>query len=103
MSGEPIRAIVTGSQGFIGRALTARLRCDRWDVTEWSVDVRTIARLAALGSRAGGAIAAAWAVIHFLGREGYTELARRTLTSSSTWRPPHGLSSLRQLRIWPMR
>ena len=47
MSGEPIRAIVTGSQGFIGRALTARLRCDRWDVTEWSVDVRTIARLAA--------------------------------------------------------
>lgn len=35
-----------------------------------------------LGTRPGGAIAAAWAVMHYLGREGYLELAKRSLEAT---------------------
>jgi sphinganine-1-phosphate aldolase len=34
------------------------------------------------GTRPGGAIAAAWAVIHFLGKEGYVEIARSTMRTT---------------------
>lgn len=36
----------------------------------------------AAGTRPGGPIAAAWAVMHFLGREGYLRLAREALTAT---------------------
>ena len=32
-----------------------------------------------IGTRPGGAVAAAWAVLHFLGREGYLEITRRLI------------------------
>lgn len=35
-----------------------------------------------LGTRPGGAIAAAWAVMHYLGREGYLALAKRSLEAT---------------------
>lgn len=35
-----------------------------------------------LGTRPGGAIAAAWAVMHYLGREGYLGLAKRSLEAT---------------------
>lgn len=37
-------AIVTGSTGFIGRRLSARLQLDGWDTRAWETDVREIAR-----------------------------------------------------------
>lgn len=44
---------------------------------DWAAGVYPTYALA--GSRPAGAVAAAWAVINFLGREGYLELARRTM------------------------
>ncbi len=36
-----------------------------------------------LGTRPGGAIAAAWAVMHYLGEEGYLDLAKRAMNATS--------------------
>jgi nucleoside-diphosphate-sugar epimerase len=40
----PRSSIVTGSTGFIGSRLSARLRLDGWDTRAWETDVREIAR-----------------------------------------------------------
>jgi sphinganine-1-phosphate aldolase len=37
-----------------------------------------------LGTRPGGAIAAAWAVLHYLGEEGYLDLAKRAMNATQT-------------------
>ena len=43
MTDPDISVMVTGSGGFLGRRLTARLRRAGWDVVEWKDDVRNIA------------------------------------------------------------
>ena len=45
--------------------------------TEWSG--YSVVNPAVQSSKTGGPLAAAWAVLHFLGRDGYREIARRTL------------------------
>lgn len=45
---------------------------DRWPKGRYLTETLT-------GTRSGGAIAAAWAVIHYLGENGYKELARRVI------------------------
>lgn len=49
------------------------------------------------GTRPGGAIAAAWAVMHFLGEEGYLKLARQILDTTRTFR--EGIAAIPGLRI----
>lgn len=49
----------------------------RFQCSAWPGGTYEVAGL--MGSRPGGAIAAAWAVMHLLGEEGYVELARRTM------------------------
>jgi glutamate/tyrosine decarboxylase-like PLP-dependent enzyme len=51
-----------------------------------------------VGSRAGGAIAGAWAVMKFLGAEGYTRLTRRTLEVKEQLIA--GLDEIPGLRAW---
>ncbi len=50
-----------------------------------------------LGTRPGGAIAAAWAVMNFLGEEGYLALARRVITTADRLR--EGIAAIPGLRI----
>jgi sphinganine-1-phosphate aldolase len=50
-----------------------------------------------LGTRAGGAIAAAWAVLHHLGADGYLQIARRTM--DTTRRLLTGIRALPSMRI----
>src|ERR1043165_2923287 len=50
-----------------------------------------------LGTRAGGAVAAAWAVLHYLGAEGYLQLATRTMR---VWRAYlSGIERLAALKV----
>jgi glutamate/tyrosine decarboxylase-like PLP-dependent enzyme len=49
------------------------------------------------GTRPGGAIAAAWAVMRYLGEEGYTELARITMETTEHLR--RGVASTPGLRV----
>jgi len=49
------------------------------------------------GTRPGGAIAAAWAVMNYLGEEGYMEIARRIM--DTTERLIEGVESIPELRI----
>lgn len=50
-----------------------------------------------LGTRPGGAIAAAWAVMHYLGAEGYLDLTRRAM--DATKRMADGVRGIPGLRI----
>ena len=42
MKGDRPSCVITGSQGFIGRYLVARLRSQGWKVIEWCEDVRNL-------------------------------------------------------------
>lgn len=55
------------------------------------------ASAAAAGTRPGGSIAAAWAIMRHLGEEGYCALARQTL--ESTQRLIHGINAIEGLRV----
>jgi glutamate/tyrosine decarboxylase-like PLP-dependent enzyme len=44
----------------------------------------TVVNMAVQSSKSGGPMAAAWAVLHFMGDEGYLEAARRTLAGTRT-------------------
>lgn len=50
-----------------------------------------------LGTRPGGAIAAAWAVMNYLGEEGYLDLARRAM--AATTKIAHGVAETPGVRI----
>ena len=51
-----------------------------FDFEDWTGGNYTVSTV--LGSRAGGAVAAAWATIHYLGLPGYLELTRRCLAAT---------------------
>ncbi len=51
-----------------------------------------------LGSRPAGAVASAWAVMHYLGREGYLALAARTMQVKS--KLVSGINEIAGLRAW---
>ncbi len=53
----------------------------------------------AAGSRPGASLAAAWAVLRYLGRDGYTDLARRTMTVRD--RIVEGIDAIDGLRSRP--
>jgi glutamate/tyrosine decarboxylase-like PLP-dependent enzyme len=47
--------------------------CGRWEFSDWPTGLYAVPTFA--GTRPGGAIAAAWAVMNFLGAEGYRRIA----------------------------
>ncbi|HYW02433.1 MAG TPA: aspartate aminotransferase family protein [Gammaproteobacteria bacterium] len=58
-----------------------RLRRHQFYVhTDWPAGIYASPTMA--GTRPGGAIAAAWAVLHHLGRDGYREIARRVMETT---------------------
>lgn len=50
------------------------------------------------GARPAAPIAAAWAVLHFLGEEGYLRLARRVLNTTRKLRD--GIEAIPELQVW---
>ena len=56
------------------------------------------ASFAMAGARPAAPIAAAWAVLHFLGEEGYLKLARRLLDTAKRLR--EGIAEIPELRLW---
>jgi len=50
------------------------------------------------GTRPGGAVAGAWAVMNFLGRDGYLELTRRALAMADAYAA--GISEIPGLKLW---
>ena len=57
----------------------------------------TLVNTTVQSSRSGGPLAAAWAVMRHLGREGYLELARRTLEATRAVRA--GIDAIPELRV----
>ncbi|MBN2284460.1 MAG: aspartate aminotransferase family protein [Deltaproteobacteria bacterium] len=64
--------------------------CSRWPGY-------TVVNTAAQSSKSGGPLAAAWAVLHFIGDEGYLEIARHTL--AATRKMVAGIEEIEGLRI----
>ncbi len=69
-----------------------KIVCDAWPYGPFTVT--TLA-----GSRPAGPIAAAWAVLHHLGREGYQQLAQRIVAANQ--RLIAGIRSIDGLDHWP--
>ena len=59
----------------------ALVRYQRFEFRAWETGVFNTLTVA--GSRPAGAVAAAWAVMNYLGFEGYRELVKRTLTAKA--------------------
>lgn len=53
--------------------------CARFTFADWPSG--TYSSLTFTGTRPGGAIAAAWAAVNFLGKEGYRDIARQTMAA----------------------
>ncbi|HEY2364960.1 MAG TPA: hypothetical protein VGH87_01195, partial [Polyangiaceae bacterium] len=65
------------------------------DYTDWSGGL--YGSPSAPGTRPGGPIAAAWAVMHYLGEEGYLRLAKKTLDASDAILA--GIRDMPELRV----
>ena len=88
--------------GYSARGASVVLYRDRdlrrhqfFAVSEWPGGLYGSPTLA--GSRPGGAIAAAWAVLNFLGVEGYTRLARVTMDTTAAL--IEGINGIPQLQV----
>lgn len=83
-------------------ASTLSFRCEEacdcavFDFDDWPNGRFTTATL--VGTRPGGAVAGAWAVMHFLGRDGYLELTRRALAMSDAYTA--GIEAIPALEMW---
>ena len=73
----------------------AREACGRWEFSDWPTGLYAVPTFA--GTRPGGAIAAAWAVMHFLGAEGYRRIAETVMQARE--RLVTGLARV-GLRVW---
>ncbi len=51
-----------------------------------------------VGTRPAGSVAAAWAILHHLGRTGYVEIARRLMEMMDAY--AEGVESIEGLRLW---
>ena len=63
---------------------------------DWPTGEMTTPTIA--GTRPGGAIAAAWAVMHYLGREGYCDKAR--IVTETREKYERGLAAIGGFRLW---
>ncbi|MBN1148580.1 MAG: aspartate aminotransferase family protein [Anaerolineales bacterium] len=70
-------------------------RCQFFVTTDWSGGV--YASPAMTGSRPGGSIAAAWAIIHFLGEEGYLRIAETVMQTTTKIR--QGIASIPGIEV----
>ena len=73
-----------------------REACGRWEFSDWPTGLYAVPTFA--GTRPGGAIAAAWAVMHFLGAEGYRRIAATVMQARE--RLVAGLAHIEGLRVW---
>jgi glutamate/tyrosine decarboxylase-like PLP-dependent enzyme len=74
----------------------AREACGRYEFSDWPTGLYAVPTFA--GTRPGGAIAAAWAVMHFLGAEGYRQIARTVMQARE--RLLAGLAKIDGLHPW---
>lgn len=68
----------------------------RWEFSDWPTGLYAVPTFA--GTRPGGAIAAAWAVMQFLGAEGYRRIAAVVMEARE--RLVHGLAHIDGLHVW---
>ena len=73
----------------------AREACGRYEFNDWPTGRYAVPTFA--GTRPGGAIAAAWAVMHFLGAEGYRRIAATVMQARE--RLVAGLARIDGLRV----
>jgi sphinganine-1-phosphate aldolase len=69
--------------------------CGRWEFSDWPTGLYAVPTFA--GTRPGGAIAAAWAVMNFLGAEGYRKIAATVMQARE--RLVAGLAPI-DLHVW---
>lgn len=75
---------------------TAELRrCQFFITTDWPGGIYASPAMA--GTRPGGAIAAAWAVLNYLGEEGYLRLAREVMQATEKLKA--GINAIRGIKI----
>jgi len=74
----------------------AREACGRYEFSDWPTGLYAVPTFA--GTRPGGAIAAAWAVMHFLGAEGYRKIAATVMQARE--RLVAGLARIEGLHVW---
>jgi glutamate/tyrosine decarboxylase-like PLP-dependent enzyme len=73
-----------------------REACGRYEFSDWPTGLYAVPTFA--GTRPGGAIAAAWAVMHFLGAEGYRRIAATVMQARE--RLVAGLARIGGLHVW---
>jgi glutamate/tyrosine decarboxylase-like PLP-dependent enzyme len=73
-----------------------REACGRYEFSDWPTGLYAVPTFA--GTRPGGAIAAAWAVMHFLGAEGYRRIAATVMQARE--RLVAGLARIDGLHVW---
>jgi glutamate/tyrosine decarboxylase-like PLP-dependent enzyme len=74
----------------------AREACGRWEFGDWPTGLYAVHTFA--GTRPGGAIAAAWAVMHFLGAGGYRRIAATVMQARE--KLVAGLARIDGLHVW---
>jgi glutamate/tyrosine decarboxylase-like PLP-dependent enzyme len=74
----------------------AREACGRYEFSDWPTGLYAVPTFA--GTRPGGAIAAAWAVMHFLGADGYRRIAATVMQARE--RLVAGLARIDGLHVW---
>jgi sphinganine-1-phosphate aldolase len=75
---------------------TERETAGRYEFRDWPTGLYAVPTFA--GTRPGGAIAAAWAVMHFLGAEGYRRIA--SVVMEARERLQAGLARIEGLHVW---
>ena len=73
-----------------------REACGRYEFSDWPTGLYAVPTFA--GTRPGGAIAAAWAVMHFLGAEGYRRIAATVMQARA--RLVAGLAHIDGPHLW---
>jgi glutamate/tyrosine decarboxylase-like PLP-dependent enzyme len=73
-----------------------REACGRYEFSEWPTGLYAVPTFA--GTRPGGAIAAAWAVMRFLGAEGYRRIGATVMAARE--RLVSGLARIDGLHLW---
>ena len=72
-----------------------RAACAMYEIDEWPSGLYAVATV--VGTRPGGAVAGAWATLHYLGEEGYRREARRLMTMRDAYRT--GIEAIPGFRI----